>query len=116
MTKTIFITGGSGVLGKALIGKLIPDFKIIAIGTNHSHFPEHIRHHKHFKFYERDLVKIKSPKDFAITESIDLVLHLAAVVSGAKVDEETYYQINVNSTKHLVGFAEEKNPLLWICE
>ncbi|TGL26013.1 NAD(P)-dependent oxidoreductase [Leptospira yanagawae] len=108
MTKTIFITGGSGVLGKALIGKLIPDFKIIAIGTNHSHFPEHIRHHKHFKFYERDLVKIKSPKDFAITESIDLVLHLAAVVSGAKVDEETYYQINVNSTKHLVKFAEEK--------
>ncbi|TGM05425.1 NAD-dependent epimerase/dehydratase family protein [Leptospira jelokensis] len=108
MTKTILITGGSGVLGKALIGKLISDYKIIAIGTNHSHFPENLRHHKHFKFYERDLAKINAPDDFGISESIDLVLHLAAVVSGAKVNEETYYQINVNSTKHLVGFANEK--------
>ncbi|TGL51304.1 NAD(P)-dependent oxidoreductase [Leptospira kemamanensis] len=108
MTKTILITGGSGVLGKELIFHLIPDFKIIAIGSNHSHFPETIRHHKHFTFYERDLAKIKTTEDFGISEPIHLVLHLAAVVSGAKVNEETYYQINVNSTKLLVEFAIEK--------
>lgn len=108
MTKTILITGGSGVLGKALIGKLIPDYKIIAIGTNHSHFPENIRHHKHFKFYKRDLKNLNDLSDLNIKEPIDLVLHLAAVVSGAKVDEATYYQINVNATKQLVSFAIQK--------
>ncbi|TGM31794.1 NAD-dependent epimerase/dehydratase family protein [Leptospira biflexa] len=105
MTKTILITGGSGVLGKALIEKLIPDTKIIAIGTNHSHFPEIIRHHKHFKFYERDLNLINNANDLNLSEPIDLILHLAAVVSGAKVEEATYYQINVYATKHLVSFA-----------
>ncbi|XDD42246.1 NAD-dependent epimerase/dehydratase family protein [Leptospira sp. WS60.C2] len=108
MTKTILITGGSGVLGKTLISKLIPNFKIIAIGTNHSHFPESIRHHKHFKFYERDLNNIQNAKDFQLSESIDLVLHLAAVVSGAKVKEATYLQINVKATEHLVSFAKVK--------
>ncbi|XDD45898.1 NAD-dependent epimerase/dehydratase family protein [Leptospira sp. WS39.C2] len=105
MTKTILITGGSGVLGKELIQKLIPDYKIVAIGTNYSHFPESIRHHKHFKFYERDLSKITSSNDLNLSEQIDLVLHLAAVVSGAKVNEATYYQINVEATKHLVSYA-----------
>ncbi|TGL05070.1 NAD-dependent epimerase/dehydratase family protein [Leptospira levettii] len=105
MTKTILITGGSGVLGKALIQKLIPDYKIIAIGTNYANFPESLRHHKHFKFYERNLATIHDPKDFNLSESIHLILHLAAVVSGAKVNEETYYQINVNATNHLVSYA-----------
>ncbi|MCW7494559.1 NAD(P)-dependent oxidoreductase [Leptospira sp. 2 VSF19] len=109
MTKTILITGGSGVLGKKLLYSLIDDFKIIAIGKSYANFPNSIRFHKNFKFYERDLTKINSIEDFMIPESVDLILHLAAVVSGIKVTEEFYHQINVNSTKLLVEFAKSKN-------
>ncbi|TGL92432.1 NAD(P)-dependent oxidoreductase [Leptospira congkakensis] len=109
MTKTILITGGSGVLGKELLKELISDYKIIAIGKNYANFPDSIRFHKNFKFYERDLSQIKNPEEFLIPEPIHLILHLAAVVSGAKVTEEVYHQINVNSTKLLVEFAKIKN-------
>ncbi|MCT8334760.1 NAD(P)-dependent oxidoreductase [Leptospira sp. 85282-16] len=109
MTKTILITGGSGVLGKQLLFGLIDDFKIIAIGKNYSNFPDSLRFHKNFKFYERDLSKIHSIDELMIPEPIDLILHLAAVVSGIKVTEEVYHQINVYSTKLLVEFAKSKN-------
>ncbi|MCW7468538.1 NAD-dependent epimerase/dehydratase family protein [Leptospira kanakyensis] len=108
MTKTILITGGSGVLGKELLKELIENYKIIAIGNHYANFPDSIRFHKNFKFYERDLSKIKSSDEFLIPESIDLILHLAAVVSGAKVTEEVYHQINVTSTKLIVEFAKAK--------
>lgn len=109
MTKTILITGGSGVLGKRLLFDLIEDYKIIAIGKNYVTFPDSIRFHKNFKFYERDLASIHKIEEFLIPESIDLILHLAAVVSGVKVTEEIYHQVNVNSTKLLVEFAKTKN-------
>lgn len=109
MTKTILITGGSGVLGKRLLSNLIEDYKIIAIGKNYASFPDSIRFHKNFKFYERDLATIYKMEEFLIPESIDLILHLAAVVSGVKVTEEVYHQINVNSTKLLVEYAKSKN-------
>ncbi|PJZ44021.1 NAD-dependent epimerase/dehydratase family protein [Leptospira brenneri] len=109
MTKTILITGGSGVLGKELLKELIEDYKMIAIGKNYVNFPDSIRFHKNFKFYERDLSQINHPEEFLIPESIDLILHLAAVVSGAKVTEEVYHQVNVNSTKLLVEFAKKNN-------
>ncbi|TGL35813.1 NAD-dependent epimerase/dehydratase family protein [Leptospira perdikensis] len=109
MTKTILITGGSGVLGKELLYGLIEDYKIIAIGKNYVSFPDSLRFHKNFKFYERDLATINKAEEFLIPESIDLILHLAAVVSGVKVTEEMYHQINVNSTKLLVEFAKSKN-------
>lgn len=109
MTKTILITGGSGVLGKELLYGLIEDYKIIAIGKNYASFPDSIRFHKNFKFYERDLSLIHKIEEFLIPESIDLILHLAAVVSGVKVTEEIYHQINVTSTKLLAEFAKSKN-------
>jgi len=88
---------------------LIEDYKIIAIGKNYASFPDSIRFHKNFKFYERNLASIHTIEEFLIPESIDLILHLAAVVSGVKVTEEIYHQINVNSTKLLVEFAKSKN-------
>lgn len=109
MTKTILVTGGSGVLGKELLNVLIDEYKIIAIGKNYASFPDSIRFHKNFKFYERDLSKIGNQEEFLIPESLDLILHLAAVVSGEKVTEEMYHQINVNSTKLLIEFAKSKN-------
>jgi len=104
----ILITGGSGVLGRKLIQSILEKYKIIAIGQEYGRISESIRHHKNFKFYERDLTKIQSPEDFQIAEPIDLIIHLAGVVSGSKLSEKDYFTINAESTKHLAAFAKEK--------
>ncbi|MDF3819564.1 NAD(P)-dependent oxidoreductase [Leptospira sp. 96542] len=109
MEKIILVTGGSGVIGSLFLPKLLLEYKVLAIGTNHSAFPESIRFHKNFKFYERDLAKINSPEDFLIQEQPDLIWHMAAVVSGSKVSEALYHKINVESTKHLLTFAKKNN-------
>jgi UDP-glucose 4-epimerase len=106
--KTILLTGGSGVVGASLSKRLIHDFKLIAIGTDYSRFSEEIRHHKNFKFYERNLLNIHDSQDLNIPEPVDLVLHLASAVSDSKISEEDYFKINSESTKVLVQFAQEK--------
>ena len=107
--KTILLTGTSGVVGKLLAARLINDFKIIALGSDYSRIPESLRHHKNLKFYERNLLQIESTKDLSITEPIDLVLHLAGIVSGTKMNEEDYFKINADSTKLFLNFAKEKH-------
>ncbi|MDZ4724755.1 MAG: NAD(P)-dependent oxidoreductase [Leptospira sp.] len=105
--KTILITGASGVIGRLLSFQIINEFKIIAIGKDYSRIPEEIRHHKNFKFYERDFLKIKTPKDLSISEPVDIILHLAGAVSGSKLNESDFFQINAESTKILLEFAEK---------
>ncbi|TGN14332.1 NAD-dependent epimerase/dehydratase family protein [Leptospira ilyithenensis] len=105
----VLITGGSGVLGRRLIESVLEKYKIIAIGKEYGRISETIRHHKNFKFYERDLTAIQSTKDFQIAEPIDLIIHLAGAVSGSKLSEKDFFTINAESTKHLAAFAKEKH-------
>lgn len=108
MKKTILLTGGSGVIGKQLLPKILTHYKIICLGKHYDAFPEEIRFHSNFKFYERDLNSIHSSDEFQIPEKIDLILHMAAVVSGSSATSEEYSQINVHSTKHLFEFGKLK--------
>ncbi len=108
MKKTILITGGSGVIGKRLLPKILTDYKIICLGKHYDAFPEEIRYHSNFKFYERDLNSIHSPEGFQVSEKIDLILHMAAVVSGSRATSEEYSQVNVRSTKYLFEFGKIK--------
>ncbi len=105
ISKSILLTGGSGVIGRTLCERLINTHKIIGIGTDYSRIPEFIRHHKNFKFYERDFLKIQSVEDLQITEKIDIVIHLAGLVSGNNRSEEDYFKINADSTKLLLDFS-----------
>ncbi len=115
MKKTILLTGGSGVLGKQLLPKILTHYKIICLGKHYDAFPEEIRFHSNFKFYERDLNYIHSSDEFQIPEKIDLILHMAAVVSGSLATSEEYSQINVNSTKHLFEFGKlKKIKTFWV--
>ncbi|TGL60069.1 NAD-dependent epimerase/dehydratase family protein [Leptospira ognonensis] len=106
--KTILLTGVSGVIGRLVATNLIENFKIIAIGSEYSRIPESIRHHKNFKFYERNFLTINTTSELGILEPVDLVLHLAGVVSGSKISEIDYFKINSESTKLLLGLAKEK--------
>lgn len=107
-TKTILLTGVSGVVGRLVATRLIEDFKIIAIGSEYSRIPESIRHHKNFKFYERNFLTVNSTSELGILEPVGLILHLAGVVSGSKITEAEYFKINADSTRLLLDLAKEK--------
>ncbi|GBF51775.1 NADH(P)-binding protein [Leptospira ryugenii] len=111
--KQILLTGVSGVIGSKLCLRLLPKYKIIAIGKQYSNIPSEIRHHQNFKFYERDFENVHSVQDLQISESVDLVLHLAAAVSGSKITYQQFEQINAISTKVLVTWANSlaKKPI-----
>jgi len=100
----ILITGGSGVIGSKFIIKVLHKHKLIAVGKNISKFPEFVRHHKNFKFYEFDL---SSENRFVIQDRVDCIVHLAGVVSGASNTTEDYMKANVLGTNKLVIFAKE---------
>lgn len=100
----ILITGGSGVIGSRFIAKILHKHKIIAIGKNISKYPEYVRLHKNFKFYEFDL---SSENRFLIQDRVDCIVHLAGIVSGSGNTTEDYMKANVLGTNKLVIFAKE---------
>lgn len=100
----ILITGGSGVVGSRFISKMLHKHRFIAIGKNILHFPEAVRLHKNFKFYELDLC---SENRLEISDRIDCILHLAGVVSSSSHTNEDYMNTNVLGTNKLVIFAKE---------
>lgn len=102
----ILITGGSGVIGSKLIPLLLEENKLIAIGRELKHFPEYIRHHKNFKFYEIDLF---SGDILKITDRVDFIVHLAALVSDHYHTHDEYFALNFEGTKKLIQFARKNN-------
>lgn len=63
--KTILVTGGSGSLGLVLVPELLKNYRVICIGRKISSFPDTIRFHSNFIFYEVDL---EDDSDFSIRE------------------------------------------------
>lgn len=100
----ILITGGSGVIGSRFITRVMHKHKIVAIGKTFSNFPEYIRLHKNFKFYEFDLT---SEKKLIIPDRINCILHLAGAVSGSVHQTEDYMRANVLGTNKLIIYAKE---------
>ncbi len=99
----ILLTGGSGVIGKEFILRMISNHKIIAIGKSFQNFPEFIRQHKNFKFYEFDLT---STENFQIPDRIDTILHLAGIVSDSKKSSLEYREGNILATQKILEIAK----------
>ena len=98
----ILVTGGSGIIGSLLIEKLLSDHKVIAIGKNLEKFPVFIRQHKNFKFYTYDLT---TSLRIEISDRLDAIVHLAAIVSGLNRSSQEYLDVNLRSTEELLHFA-----------
>lgn len=85
--KTILVTGGSGSLGLVLVPELLKSYRVICIGRKISSFPDTIRFHSNFIFYEVDL---EDDSDFSIREKPEFIIHLAGKVSGQAFTLEEY--------------------------
>ncbi len=97
--KKIFVTGGSGFLGRAIISHLLTDgFQIVALARR-SNVPEHLKN-PDIKLVEGDVRDSKSIQK--AMRGVDFVVHAAATMQGSWDD---FYQINVEATKTLLDAA-----------
>lgn len=104
LKKTILVTGGSGSLGLVLVPELLKSYRVICIGRKFSSFPDTIRFHSNFIFYEVDL---EDDSDFSIREKPEFIIHLAGKVSGQASTLEEYKKGNELSTRKILQFASK---------
>ncbi|AYV55918.1 NAD(P)-dependent oxidoreductase [Leptospira kmetyi] len=102
--KTVFVTGGSGSLGLILVPELLREYRVVCIGRKLSSFPDTIRFHSNFVFYEVDL---ENESDFSIEENPNFIVHLAGKVSGEASTLEEYRKGNELSTRKILKFASK---------
>lgn len=93
------------MIGTELLPLLLKEHKVVVFGRSLGSFPQNIRTHKFFKFYECDLALDQIPK---ITDPIDCIVHLAGLVSTRKSSPDDYVNLNIVSTTKLISFAKEK--------
>ncbi|ABJ77353.1 NAD-dependent epimerase/dehydratase family protein [Leptospira borgpetersenii] len=102
--KTVLVTGGSGSLGLVLLPELVKNYRVICIGRKLSSFPDSIRFHSNFVFYEVDL---ENDPEFSINEKPEFIIHLAGKVSGQASSLEEYKRGNELSTQKILRFASK---------
>ncbi len=97
----LFITGGTGGLGRILLSRLDKNkFEIILLSTK----KHNIQNQSHIHVVTADLLNTEAYQDFL--QSSEVVIHMAAVTHTNK--EQDYYRINTEGTRKLVELATEK--------
>ncbi|PJZ54340.1 NAD-dependent epimerase/dehydratase family protein [Leptospira adleri] len=104
MIQTVLLTGGSGSLGLILLPELLKRFRVVNVGRTLSSFPDSIRFHPNFVFYEFDL---EGSKELNINEEPLFIIHLAGKVSGDGSSYEDYKRGNEEGTKKILNFASK---------
>jgi nucleoside-diphosphate-sugar epimerase len=99
MKNNIFITGGSGFIGRNLIEKLLSDEnQIYALTRSQREFFD-----ERVKVVQGD---IQEPESFvSIIKECDVVFHCAAYISFQKKDFQKAYQVNVEGTRNILESA-----------
>ena len=101
--KKVFLTGGSGFVGRAIVQELIKKgFEVKAL-VRPSYVPGHLRrpeiHPVFGDLWELDWLE-------KALEGVDFVVHAAATFSGAWED---FYRINVDATKQIYQSSQHRN-------
>eukprot|EP00026_Physarum_polycephalum_P008804 Phypoly_transcript_08905.p1 GENE.Phypoly_transcript_08905~~Phypoly_transcript_08905.p1 ORF type:complete len:369 (-),score=40.47 Phypoly_transcript_08905:281-1387(-) len=110
MSSRVFVTGGTGFVGKEVIRKLVAEgYEVLALARTVDALPHDkkvplVRH-----ILKGDLAQLTTPKISAFMKehSVDVVIHLAAVMNFYPEDEEHMWNINVEGTRKLAEASIE---------
>ena len=109
-TKTLFLTGATGVVGRALIDELADDHAMICL-----------RHRRPIEDARvREAVGDVTQPDLGLSEAdlaeaverTDIVLHCGAA-TGWRTSRETFFSTNVEGTRRALEFAERAGALFY---
>jgi nucleoside-diphosphate-sugar epimerase len=106
----ILITGAAGFIGQKLANDLLKsDLRIEELLLADVVLPKAIKD-KRIICFQSDLTN-PSKVDSLVTEDIDAIFHLAAVVSGhAEKDFDLGWKVNLDMTRLLIEASRKKNP------
>lgn len=101
--KKIVVTGGTGLLGSALIRGLAanPEYQIVSIARNVENTPNDITQFKNVQSVAGDILDL--PFLEQTLQGADVVIHTAAMVSFHKSDLKQLFEINVTGTENIVN-------------
>lgn len=109
MKPTILVTGATGSIGRELIPKLLPKFKVV--GCARSDFEKKLwEKREDFIFEKVDLTKREQVERLFKEYNFDQVIHLAAYIKGGEVDKGEAIQIfnnNVMSTLNILSVMDD---------
>jgi len=103
----MFVTGGTGFIGRRLVEKLAQDQnnQIICLTRNISKVP--LPAFNNVEYVEGDITKPETYEKFM--EGIDVVYHLAADLSYGNIDTQKMRDTNVLGTSNLFGLADKND-------
>lgn len=109
MSAKILITGGTGFLGSYIIKQLVEKNYAVRAIRRGNKLPTWISKEitDKVEWVEGDILDVVALQD--AMESVDTVIHSAAIVSFLRKDREQMYQVNVEGTANVVNMALEKN-------
>lgn len=116
--KRVLITGITGLIGKAVLRKMLATseaYRITALVrplTSLSRFQEF---NSQVEIVPLDLTDIAGMNKFLAENTFDTVLHIGAVRGGRKFDKQTYYRANVMATELLAEHCLKNNAELLFC-
>lgn len=114
--KKIFITGGCGYVGSALVPLLLQNGYEVTVYDNLSVHGDGIIHNflnPNFNFIKGDILNVDLLHESM--KGYDAVIHLAAIVgyTACRKDEDLSYKVNYEGTKNVVGGLDGKQLLIY---
>ena len=109
----ILITGGAGYLGSVLAGRLLSSGHQVRILDSLMHGGESLLGlfpHQRFSFIKGD-IRTKSTVSEALSEGIDAVVHLAAIVGDPACSKspDLAREVNLNASLQLLDLCHQRN-------
>ena len=116
--KALLITGITGLIGKAVLRKIlssIPDYSVTALvrpNTALSRFQEFANQ---IEIVPLDLTDTSGIRDFLKTREFETILHIGALRGGRKFSHTDYYKANVHSTEQFIEYCLPRGSRLLFC-